>query len=1047
MRQYLARKRDTLNEAAISGNLESELNYRTQPGTAEKDRAFAIAVTICACVTLGPLVSVLSWLLEQWYWLVAAVMLLPATFYFTAAAVTWLASRPRSSRWTGFAFVLALAVIALRYFFPQIETSPFYRTISNLQFPFTLALIYPALLVVVIFLKLSAVVRALTPLDALSRGAFWSSLFVLALLASAPSHFAVSRLALLFPIVALNTAFARIVAIGYAHWCAVNPCNSLATMRHWQAAWSRTPLNYHVPVLALAATLWLNPGQMFRPLEGLIGVAVYHIILVLIALALSFRRSGADRSRRVPLGIHPWKAAQKALTVWLTYNRHRTTAPGVFQLPLMPAFDSRHFTYFVLLALNVAAVIPLVRIATPAPAASLSTKTLTVRPTSSRPQTSVPPQGRYQPQPLSVFEEESEGVWIPPRPSATIPIETHREKELPRDSTSLGTLQPGSAYLQFVVSSAALLLLPGLFILSTLASIAGPPLALYHQVLEVESQSSVASDDNPNLPSRWDIQVERLINSANPNEREHVYVGRSWANDYPVLIHRDLYNAHAHIVGDSGSGKTALGVAPLMTQLIARADASHVIIDLKGDPQLFQCAWIEAERAGLPFKYFTTIPGSSSYVFNPFLQGHLRHRTLNQRVQNLLRSLSLDYGQEAYGRSYFSSMHETVLLNYLARYRDIHSFRDLFRYVSDKNSYRDIGDLSEWTEARHLIALLNRVASIEPLNVSAHDVAADSPLLRDAIDMAALPRPDQKQVVYFYLPALEESGTANAIAKLALFALLSAAARREAGRKNGRVYVYLDEFQVIVGSSAVTILEQARSMNVSLLLSHQHRGQLNTPDGDLTPVIEANTQVKQIFKASDLDSMQHLEEEAGQALYHNLNWHVPYNANMNEVAGNAFHFDQIANQCALGEVPQIGVQEVVGPRLERNRIIELSANPMASFIRTTADKGFTAYTGYWTPILSEYHIHCSEYDQRETAPWPEPSESTLVVPLESEHDNRFAAQSRVSQVQPQLFPVGQQEAAPPQRVAADAALKERIRAISAQIGHSIAPSSVDPSPA
>jgi hypothetical protein len=1036
MRRYLARKHDTLNEAAI-GNVATELNYRTQPSSPANDSGYALSLTLVACIMLAPLVAVLSWLMGQWYWLVAAALLLPTCFYLVVAAVKWLSSRPRSSGWTGFAFLLALSVIALRYFFPQIASSAFYRSIANLEPVLAFALLYPVLLVTLAALRITVAVRKLSYQDSLSWSGFWGSLFILALLASAPTRFSMARLALMFPIVALNTALARVVAVGFARWCAVNPCNSLETMRHWQAAWNRTRLNYHVPLIALAATMWLDPGQLFRPLEGLIGILAYHAILLLVSCALSFRRTAGDRRRRVPLGFSAWKAAQTALNVWLTYNRHKTSAPGVFQLPVMPAFDSRHFTYFLVLALNIAAVTALVRGNAPVTAAAPAAETLAIRqpprplPTSSGPDT------RYQPRPRVILDEQGREFHIVSGPPLVDPVYNIRKNKPQPEPLSSPAPKPENNYLQFVISSAAILLLPGLFILSTLASIAGPPLALYHQVLEVESQSSVASNENPNLPSRWDLQVERLINSANPNEREHVYVGRSWANDYPVLIHRDLYNAHAHIVGDSGSGKTALGVAPLMTQLIARADSSHLIVDLKGDPQLFQCAWIEAERAGLPFKYFTTIPGSSSYVFNPFLQGHLRRRTLNQRVQNLLRSLSLDYGQEAYGRSYFSSMHETVLLNYLARYRDIHSFRDLYRYVSDKNSYRDIGDLSEWTEARHLIALLNRVASIEPLNVCAHDVAAESPLLRDAIDMAALPRPDQKQVVYFYLPALEESGTANAIAKLALFALLSAAARREAGRKNGRVYVYLDEFQVIVGSSAVTILEQARSMNVSLLLSHQHRGQLNTPDGDLTPVIEANTQVKQVFKASDLDSMQHLEEEAGQALYHNLNWHVPYNANMNEAAGNAFHFDQIANQCALGEVPQIGVQEVVGPRLERNRIIELSANPMASFIRTTADKGFTAYTGYWTPILSEYHIHCSEYDQRETAPWPTSSDSTLVVPLESEHDTRFSAKSKASQAQPELFPVGQQELDRPQRGAAEAALKERIRGISAQIAGGI----------
>ena len=59
---------------------------------------------------------------------------------------------------------------------------------------------------------------------------------------------------------------------------------------------------------------------------------------------------------------------------------------------------------------------------------------------------------------------------------------------------------------------------------------------------------------------------------------------------------------HAHVMGGTGSGKTSLCLAPLAFQLTAHADSSLVYIDMKGDNALFWGAFVEAERAGLPFR-------------------------------------------------------------------------------------------------------------------------------------------------------------------------------------------------------------------------------------------------------------------------------------------------------------------------------------------------------------------------------------------------------------------------------------------------------------
>ncbi|MBU0717858.1 MAG: DUF87 domain-containing protein, partial [Planctomycetes bacterium] len=72
------------------------------------------------------------------------------------------------------------------------------------------------------------------------------------------------------------------------------------------------------------------------------------------------------------------------------------------------------------------------------------------------------------------------------------------------------------------------------------------------------------------------------------SERNHLLAGFNPENDYPILLSRGILREHAHIIGDTGSGKTALGITPLVAQLIGRPHTSVVIIDLKGDMALFE---------------------------------------------------------------------------------------------------------------------------------------------------------------------------------------------------------------------------------------------------------------------------------------------------------------------------------------------------------------------------------------------------------------------------------------------------------------------------
>ena len=56
---------------------------------------------------------------------------------------------------------------------------------------------------------------------------------------------------------------------------------------------------------------------------------------------------------------------------------------------------------------------------------------------------------------------------------------------------------------------------------------------------------------------------------------DSLFLGLNAADGSPVLVPRTVFQEHAHFLGDSGSGKTSLGLAPLIAQLIRFRDCSR----------------------------------------------------------------------------------------------------------------------------------------------------------------------------------------------------------------------------------------------------------------------------------------------------------------------------------------------------------------------------------------------------------------------------------------------------------------------------------------
>jgi len=502
------------------------------------------------------------------------------------------------------------------------------------------------------------------------------------------------------------------------------------------------------------------------------------------------------------------------------------------------------------------------------------------------------------------------------------------------------------------------LLFPTLCIASMILLAAGPVLiTAYGSLYEVGPDSE--QDD---AVSDWEAYVQRLQASKTPYENHHLWLGHHPTEDFPVLLHRDILQEHSYIVGDSGSGKTALGVTPLVTQLIRQRHAAVVILDLKGDSSLFEAARAEATRSGAEFKFFTNELNRATHIFNPFGLADSQHISLNQLCEMFLEALSLNHG-EGYGRSYYSRMARHWLAGALRKNPGLTSFEELYEYTRKKGAFQNAEEKERVFE---LISVIESLATFEQLNLTPRSVHENAQAAEHAIVMSEVIR--DKQVVYFWLPAAVEAATVREIAKLALYSLMNSAyffdrtdvltpedELLDKPSLKHQTYLVIDEFQRIASGNFKIILEQARSMGIGAILANQTFADLVTPESDLRPTIESNTRLKLCFSATDLEQQDRIIKASGET----KDWEFGYS---DSPKGRTFTFTQ-----------------KIFPRIRRNNVIEIGDDPFLAVCQIVRGSGYSQYSGYSIPLQTSYAVSRQEYQRRLLARWPEKSEKTIVV--------------------------------------------------------------------
>ena len=467
--------------------------------------------------------------------------------------------------------------------------------------------------------------------------------------------------------------------------------------------------------------------------------------------------------------------------------------------------------------------------------------------------------------------------------------------------------------------------------------------------------------------TEWDNYIDRIANSGDELEREHLLLGVSESGDYPILVHRDIHDQHAHVLGDSGASKTALGIAPQVTQKIARGDSTVVVVDLKGDKALFETCRREAARTKkLRFRWISNEVGKSTFSFNPFLQSHNAKLSVEQLSQQLLQGLSLDYGIQ-YGAGYFTAMNEIVMNNVLKE-SGAKSFRELSDYLSDRRWYARIGHEDDWKQARHLSALVKRLGGSEAVN-AVPGMYPDQPQVHEeAIDVANLF--EEPQVIYLSLRSAIEPTNAPAIARLFLWAMFSAASHQP--QDKNRVYFFVDEMQQIISDGIKLIFEQFRDLGGTIIAAHQTAGQLRRQGTDLGDTIDSCTAVKQVFRASDLLSLERLEKMSGTRRDRMPTWYQRYERGTGELTER---YDPL-----LAEEGIVRITEEERARYDRNELLAISSRRQSSLVRFTFGSGYTQFAGATIPMVSQYHISFDEYQRRRQMPWPTAPGAFVIQP-------------------------------------------------------------------
>ncbi|MCC7334674.1 MAG: DUF87 domain-containing protein [Pirellulaceae bacterium] len=763
---------------------------------------------------------------------------------------------------------------------------------------------------------------------------------------------------------------------------------------------------YFLGFLALVGMPWIYVSFIPDPPIGIIMLRVWAMIAtigVLLAVPVAIELIAALLYARKLLGFtQALTAFRRSLRDWFCYNLQDRSAPGLFQSPA-GSTQARNWMFIGLISLWASTLNPLfsqqiglremLRYAAASKKAEEKKEASQPLPEkkpitfgsnpSSTPKPAVEEQKPefqlqpYQQRTLERMPESQRAAYL-----ATLKEQFEKSQELvskpepaQRRGNSITSAIGGFLMLidlpqpdQFTTRAenmrwGAMFVLAGYyFVTRELVLIAfsfGLPLAFFYaNTVRITASLRQQLESHPDSLlsfGNWEQLVSEMSTQGNDTEKESLLLGANASDNSPVMVPIKVFTEHAHILGDSGSGKTALGISILLNQIIRQPDCSVVVLDMKGDDTaLFAGSQIDAAVAGKRFRWFTNELNRSTYAFNPFNQEYFSALSLYQKTDIITAALGLQYGTD-YGRGFYSDANAEYLYRTLTEYPEIKSFAELARLLP-----RVDGISKEVKKnASHLISVTQRLAATEALNIEAGSKNHPPQVTSDALEFSDVFR--TPQVVYMHLPSSLGTTSSAEIARIALYSLLgSARCTPEKSRK--QVFVFVDEFQRIIANNLELIMQTARSMRIGLILANQSMLDLKRAGVDLTPAVRTNTRFKQVFACSNAQDLQEIVESSGELLEHQRSFQL-------NAGGVGF---------MAGAIARLTHAETVSPRLRINDLLLATDAPEQSIVQVRRGAGYAQFGGMPFIMRSTYHISQQEYEARKSSPWPDQVPGAII---------------------------------------------------------------------
>lgn len=384
-----------------------------------------------------------------------------------------------------------------------------------------------------------------------------------------------------------------------------------------------------------------------------------------------------------------------------------------------------------------------------------------------------------------------------------------------------------------------------------------------------------------------------------------------------------LMGGHMHVRGRTRSGKTSLAIRPLIRQILQEYEGEDgymhqdpiLVFDLGGDQALFHDVRHHTrQHRGKgekdKFRFLSLQEDDDWDFFDPF-QTLGSNQSIIRLCNMLVEAFHLDYGL-IYGGTYFTQQNLAALLavarHLVANSETRPTLRDVQRYLDSKTGrkYRDADQIKMTFQFLLEYPQLGRPDPIQ------------DPRPNGTIDMERVL--ENGEVVYFFLPTLNEAMTSRQIAGLGLYSAIHAASNRSrqgknVGRNRRHLWIIVDEFQELAGRSFAALLAQAAKFNISLVMANQTTTQLSNRDMPLKDIVADNTIVKMYFTVTNQDDVDDL-----QAL-------------------SADEVSQQESRTIAFLDSRLTERDILMPKLKRNVILETSATRNQAFLIIDDGKG------------------------------------------------------------------------------------------------------------